>query len=295
MHLTCLFSRYILGYQIKENRVYLMDKHCSIFSYELLLSVLFYQTAIVRRDFEAASEAMHQIPEDQHNRIARFLEAQDLKEMALEVSTDPEHKFELALQCNNLMLAREMALVSASDLKWKQLGDAALNQEFDLEMAEECFERSNDLGGLLLLHTSRADKAGMEKLVTLASQAGKNNIAFVCLFLLGRVQECVDLLCKTERIPEAAFLTRTYLPSQISRILALWKQNLQSVSVKASEALADPSEYPELFEGLAEAVKVEEFLTNQRKGKVTTLALFDVFKLCSELALCVLCRMEASS
>jgi len=314
MHLTCLFSRYILGYQIKENRVYLMDKHCSIFSYELLLSVLFYQTAIVRRDFEAASEAMHQIPEDQHNRIARFLEAQDLKEMALEVSTDPEHKFELALQCNNLMLAREMALESASELKWKQLGDAALNQEFDLEvlmitcicclsqlimpcpnhqMAEECFEKSDDLGGLLMLHTSRGDKAGMEKLVTLATKAGKNNIAFVCLLLLGRVQECIDLLCKTKRIPEAAFLTRTYLPSQVSRILSLWKQNLQAVSIKASEALADPSEYPELFEGLAEAVKVEEFVANQRKGKVRKDQIHVIWLSLSSLRSS--CRMELSS
>lgn len=43
---------YVLGYLQKENRVYLTDKQHNIVSYQLLLSVLVYQTAIVRRDLE---------------------------------------------------------------------------------------------------------------------------------------------------------------------------------------------------------------------------------------------------
>jgi coatomer subunit beta' len=45
-------TMYVLGYLQKENRVYLTDKQHNIVSYQLLLSVLVYQTAIVRRDFE---------------------------------------------------------------------------------------------------------------------------------------------------------------------------------------------------------------------------------------------------
>ena len=32
-----------------------------------------------------------------------------------------------------------------------------------------------------------------------------------------RLEECLELLINTGRIPEAAFFARTYLPSQISR------------------------------------------------------------------------------
>jgi hypothetical protein len=48
---------YILGYVPKDNRVYLMDKQYNICSYSLLLSVLYYQTAIVRRDLELGTSS----------------------------------------------------------------------------------------------------------------------------------------------------------------------------------------------------------------------------------------------
>lgn len=41
---------YIVGYIKRDNRIYLIDRHGSIVSYLLQLSVIEYQTAIVRRD-----------------------------------------------------------------------------------------------------------------------------------------------------------------------------------------------------------------------------------------------------
>lgn len=93
----------------------------------------------------------------------------------------------------------------------------------------------------------------------MARAQGHHNIAFVCLFLLGRVKECVELLCETDRIPEAAFLTRTYAPSQISHVLKLWKADLAQVSVTAAEALADPVQFPESFADVQWGVKVEQW------------------------------------
>jgi len=51
-------TMYVLGYLQKENRVYLTDKQHNIVSYQLLLSVLVYQTAIVRRDFDTGSRLL---------------------------------------------------------------------------------------------------------------------------------------------------------------------------------------------------------------------------------------------
>lgn len=44
------------------------------------------------------------------------------------------------------------------------------------------------------------------------------------------LQECLDLLLKADRIPEAAFLARTYLPSHVPRIVEAWKADLCKVS-----------------------------------------------------------------
>ena len=80
---------YIVGYIKKDNRIYLIDRDSTLVSYQLLLSVLEYQTAVVRRDFEAAAKVLPEVPKEEYNRIARFLEAQGFKEEALAVATDP--------------------------------------------------------------------------------------------------------------------------------------------------------------------------------------------------------------
>lgn len=113
---------YIVGYLPKENRLYMIDRDFSIVSFQLLLSVIEYQTAVVRRDFEAAAAILPSVPRDEHNRIARFLEAQGFKEEALAVATDPEHQFELAVQLGKLQTAYEITKQQPSESKWKQLG-----------------------------------------------------------------------------------------------------------------------------------------------------------------------------
>ena len=67
---------YLLGYLPAHNRIYVADKDMNISSYALALTVVEYQTFILRGDMDAAEAILPTIPSDQHNRIARFLEAQ---------------------------------------------------------------------------------------------------------------------------------------------------------------------------------------------------------------------------
>lgn len=83
---------------------------------------------------------------------------------------------------------------------------------------------------------------------------GKNNIAFTALFELGDAERAIDLLIKTERIPEAAMLARTYAPERTSSIIKLWKADLESRNrKKIAESLADPADYANLFPELSQA------------------------------------------
>lgn len=65
---------YILGYIPAHNRVYLADKDMNIYAYALSLSVVEYQTAVLRGDMEAAAEILPTLPKEQLNKVARFLE-----------------------------------------------------------------------------------------------------------------------------------------------------------------------------------------------------------------------------
>lgn len=252
-------TMYLLGYIPKDNRLYLGDKELNIVSYSLLVSVLEYQTAVMRRDFSMADKVLPTIPKEQRTRVAHFLEKQGFKQQALTVSTDPEHRFELALQLGELKIAYQLAVEAESEQKWKQLAELAISKcQFGL--AQECLHHAQDYGGLLLLATASGNASMVNKLAEGAERDGKNNVAFMSYFLQGKLDACLELLIRTGRLPEAAFLARTYLPSQVSRVVKLWRENLSKVNQKAAESLADPTEYENLFPGLKEAFVVEEWV-----------------------------------
>ncbi|GAB6019298.1 Coatomer subunit beta' [Chamberlinius hualienensis] len=254
---------YLLGYIPKDNRLYLGDKELNVVSYSLLLSVLEYQTAVMRRDFDTADKVLPTIPKEQRTRVAHFLEKQGFKPQALAVSTDPEHRFDLALQLSELKTAYQLAKESQSEQKWKQLADLA-TAKCQFELAQECLHNAQDFGGLLLLATSSGNTSMVKKLGDSARDNGKNNVAFLSNFLLGDLETCLEVLISTNRLPEAAFFARTYLPSQISRVVSLWKESLGKINKKAADSLADPTQYENLFAGLHEGFKAEQFIAAQR-------------------------------
>ncbi|KAI4879428.1 hypothetical protein NFI96_017230, partial [Prochilodus magdalenae] len=270
-------TMYLLGYIPKDDRLYLGDKELNIVSYSLLVSVLEYQTAVMRRDFGMADKVLPTIPKEQRTRVAHFLEKQGFKQQALAVSTDPEHRFELALQLGELKIAYQLAVEAESEQKWKQLAELAISKcQFGL--AQECLHHAQDYGGLLLLATASGNATMVSKLAEGAERDGKNNVAFMTYFLQGKLDQCLELLIRTNRLPEAAFLARTYLPSQVSRcvfpelltpenLVKLWRENLAKVNQKAAESLADPTEYENLFPGLKEAFVAEHYLRESCLGK----------------------------
>ncbi|RZF32170.1 hypothetical protein LSTR_LSTR004033 [Laodelphax striatellus] len=256
-------TMYLLGYVAKDNRLYLGDKELNIVSYSLLLSVLEYQTAVMRSDFETADRVLPTVPAQYRTRVAHFLEKQGFKQQALAVSTDAEHRFELALQLGELGVATGLARESGSQQKWRQLAELA-TAKGELTLAQECLHQAHDYGGLLLLATSSGNADMVRKLGESADTNGKNNVAFLSYMLLGDLEKCLDILITTDRLPEAAFFARTYLPSQISRVVDLWRESLSKTSEKAGQSLADPKEYDNLFPGLTDALKTEKYLHPER-------------------------------
>ncbi|KAK1259906.1 Coatomer subunit beta'-2 [Acorus gramineus] len=254
---------YLLGYLASQSRVYLIDKEFNVMGYTLLLSLINYKTCVMRGDLDQANEILPSIPKEQYNSVARFLESRGMVEDALEVATDPNYKFDLAIQLGRLEVAKVIAVEVQSESKWKQLGELAMSTG-KLEMAEECLSHAMDLSGLLLLYSALGDAEGISKLGSLAKEQGKNNVAFLCLFMLGKLEECLQILVDSNRIPEAALMARAYLPSKVSEIVALWRKNLHKVNPKAAESLADPEEYPNLFEYWQEGLEIESSLADRR-------------------------------
>lgn len=99
----------------------------------------------------------------------------DLKELALQTSTDPDHRFDLAIQLDDLDAALSMAKETPApenEAKWKAVGDRAL-AVWRFELAQECYEKASDSSALLLLHLATGNREGLAALAKLAG---------VCLF-----------------------------------------------------------------------------------------------------------------
>ncbi|GAA5949972.1 hypothetical protein JCM10213_004272 [Rhodosporidiobolus nylandii] len=253
---------YLLGYLPSHNRVYLCDKDVNLYPYALSLSVIEYQTAILRGDLEAANEILPSVPQEQRNRLARFLESQNLHQLALEISTDADHQFDLAIQLDDLETALRIARSSphlGSQAKWRTVGDRAL-QGWKVHLAEECFKQAGDLSALLLIYTSTGDRSGLENLVERAREQGAYNIAFAASLQLGDAPKCVEQLLATDRAPEAALFARTYAPSQAGRAAKQWKRQLEEQKKgKQAAGIADPEvDAGEFAEGWEEALRREQ-------------------------------------
>ena len=268
---------YVLGYLPRDGRVYLADKDVSITSYALSLSVVEYQTLVLRGDLDAATSMLPDISEDQKNKVARFLEGQGYKEQALEVATDPEHRFDLALSLDQLDIALELARAADVEHKWKTVGDAAL-AAWNMSLAEECFTHAKDLGSLLLLYSSTGNTDGLRSLCSSAETANANNIAFSCLWQLGDVLGCVDLLQRTGRIAEAVLFAQTYCPSRAPKVVSSWRKELEENGKgRVARSLGMPP-------GVDEGIDVDEdlfpewesYLQSEQEGATDGEALIDV-------------------
>lgn len=112
-------KQYILGYDSKQNRLYLVDKALNVYAHRLLMSVLNFQAAIMNNDLQKALSLKPSIPESQYGKLAKFLENNGQKTMAYEMTPDLDHKFELSLALNKVDDAFKIAQESDSPEKWK--------------------------------------------------------------------------------------------------------------------------------------------------------------------------------
>lgn len=160
-----------MGYIPAQNRVYLADKDVNVYAYSLSLNVVEYQTAILRDDLEAAAQLLPTLPKDQLNKVARFLEGRGMRDLALEVTTDPDHKFDLSLALDDLETAITITRgipEAEAEIKWKAIGDRAL-AVWRFDLAREAFEKAGDLSALMLLLLATGEREG---LAALAKKAG---------------------------------------------------------------------------------------------------------------------------
>ena len=155
----------VVGYMVKEGRVLLVDKERNLVTFELVSQYLQYMNAVLCGNLDLAEDIFPKLPGSLHSQVARFLhQVRGTKQLccfnilgrcsphsdsgactalcppppstrpqtghpqrALEVSPDADHRFDLALELDQLELAVSIAEQFPDEQrKWRLLGDSAL-------------------------------------------------------------------------------------------------------------------------------------------------------------------------
>lgn len=239
---------YLLGYLARENRIFCIDKEKNVTSYALRVEVIEYMAAVVREDFDRAAELLPSIDGGSRYKLAQFLEGRGLLGLALEVTNDDDHRFDLAVRLRKMAVVTQLVQQAPSPARWKQLGDIALEQAH-FDVATRAFTECGDSSGLLLIYTATNNAKAISELGDRCLEAGKANVAFTCYHVARRHADVVCLLRRTGRFGEAAFYARTYCPEEIEECVSEWKASMASLP-RVREAIASPSAYPNLFPAL---------------------------------------------
>lgn len=245
---------YLLGYLQKENRVYLSDKELNVVSYSLPLSVLNYQTSVMRGDFKSADNILKEIPESQLTRVAHFLEKQNHKKRALEITQDPSHKFDLALSLNDLVTSYQLAEEEDNDEKRRQVADIALTKG-DFDLAASCMRKTRDSTGLLLLASAAIDdKSIFREVVKMAIDDELHNVVFIANRLLGDKTAAVEAIVKdNSSIADAAIMVRHNVkdPKLTTELVGRWRDQIKLKKPETANKISDPIHSPNLFPDLS--------------------------------------------
>lgn len=271
---------FVLGYVPQKNRIFLVNKALKITSYELLTSVIEAQREISKTkpgttsndpQFKKIMDIISQVPETHVAKIAKYLESMDFKDIAYHVTTDEEHKFDLAVGLNKIRDAYEIAQKDETNYeKLRKVGDISLKIG-DLDLAEKCYLKSSDYNSLLLIYSSLGDADGLRKVAQMALKDKKYNIAYQCYFSLAMPRECYEILVEADRIPEAAMFARAYLPSKLTDVMKLWKEKTKDKPYVPK----DLSDDPEHMSTLDLAIRIESALVEYYSEEKAPASEFD--------------------
>lgn len=256
---------YVIGYKAGEGKLFLIDKAFNVVPWYVNAEVLELQTLVMRGDLEQFASATvtdeetgEQLPDlaliapellsEQYaaylanlskaelNQVSRFFEKLGYLKLSYALSQDFDSKFQISLATGNLDQAYSLladthdsspAASVSNAPKWKKLGDLAM-ASWNMRLAEKCYWLANDHSSLLLVLSSTNNQLQLTRLAEAAEAIGKYNIAFQAWWLTANKQKCMDLLIKTERYSEAAFLGKTYgiAPQKLAHAVQLWKDQL---------------------------------------------------------------------
>lgn len=232
----------IVGYVRDSRCIVLVDRDATVFALPIPVPLIAYQTAIICKDFDAASRMLPDISHSLHHRLALFLQTQGFPALAWPLQfTDDTLRINLALSLNRIDDAAKVAAATKDPGHLRAIAESALvGGKETLDLAESAILSLidggryafdvRDLSTLHLIRLARGDVAGVYEVGCIARFRGVFNLAFSCFLSTAHLLDCFDLLMAANRFPEAAVFARTYMGDikAVAKAVEAWKSLLRN-------------------------------------------------------------------
>ncbi|CAN3375924.1 hypothetical protein DIURU_003134 [Diutina rugosa] len=179
--------------------------------------------------------------------IIGYLQKKGHPEVALQFVRDPETRFDLALECSNLDVAREEAekldkkTGGKSPQVWERLGQEALLQG-NLEVVEEVYKKLHQLDKLSYLYSLRGDREHLGLMARVSENQGDLSALVQNTLYSGDIKKRCQVYIESGMLPLA------YTLAQSHGLLELAQEILNQAGVDASEVqlpeISAPNQLP---------------------------------------------------
>lgn len=156
-----------------------------------------FKKALVTRDLDQVLKIVQSNSLIGHSVIA-YLQKKGYPDVALHFVQDEKTKFNLALQCGNLAIARECAKSLNDKDVWHALGEEALRQG-DLACLESAYQKTKNFEKLAFLYLTTGQMDKLSKMLEIARHRQDIMGRFHTALYLGDVDERVAVLKEAEQ------------------------------------------------------------------------------------------------
>lgn len=200
--------------KVSQKKVYCLNRAGQVEVVDIDPTEYRFKKALVNKNFNEALRIIKNSNLVGQNIIA-YLQKKGYPEVALQFVEDPETRFELALECGNLKVAEEQALILKDDSIWEKLGEEAINQG-NLGVVETVYQRLEKFDKLTFLYLLKGDMENLGKMAGIAKSRGdysaliqntlfNNDIKQRCqVFIEGGMYPLAYTLAKSNGLEELA-------------------------------------------------------------------------------------------
>lgn len=193
--------------KVSQNKVYCLNRSGEVELVTIDPTEFRFKRALVNKNLKEVVRMINNSNLVGQNIIA-YLQKKGYPEVALAFVSDPETRFDLALESGDLKVALEEAEKLNNNYIWERLATEALN-EGNVEIVELCYQNLHLFDKLSFLYLYKGDTDKLNKMTTIAEHRGDYSSLVQNTFYTGDIKKRCQVYIQGGMLPLAYTLAKS--------------------------------------------------------------------------------------